>query len=596
MMAAASTEAESLLDEARAACRKEAEEVAKERRALRLFWRRAFVPVATLGLMLLLFSAMGATKEEEETLESATSAGDDDDAHPHLYLIVADDMGFGDIGYNSDPSLVNAVETPFLDSLAADGITLSRFYSQCDCTPARAALLSGRYPANTGMFHEVITAQSQWSLPREFTLIPSSLPESYRSHAIGKWDVGHARGADTPTERGFDSHLGYYGAEVEYDSHELSPSAACEGSKCLEAMDTCANGTIRDMNHDGASIQEEDRYSTYLFADHAAALVKAEASDWRLFLYLAFQAVHQPLAADAALVDRFSRAFLNESTGARATFAAVALELDRAVERFVAATKSYGAYEDAVFFFLSDNGATVGQAGGGSNWPLRGSKFTPYEGGVRVPAFVHSARLPSARRGVVHDGLFHVTDVLPTLASLASSPYPGGIDGVDQYDALWRGAKSPRHSALLHVDDLGYERDAMGFKVGAYVKGDYKIVVNATQASWCSPDSDKYRTEPHCWDLPTTFWADVHDGDGSYATYFNESFLFDVVSDPSERTDLKADLPDKYAELLADFHNETARMRETQYVADCTVAGDCDSLYETWIQNSACLVSPWLST
>ena len=90
--------------------------------------------------------------------------------------------------------------------------------------------------------------------------------------------------------------------------------------------------------------------------------------------------------------------------------------------------------------------------------------------------------------------------------------------------------------------------------------------------------------------------TDVHDGDGTYATYFNESFLFDVVSDPSERTDLKADLPDKYAELLADFHNETARMRETQYVADCAVAGDCDSLYETWIQNSACLVSPWLST
>ncbi|KAH8096340.1 sulfuric ester hydrolase [Aureococcus anophagefferens] len=354
-------------------------------------WYRVGIPAVTLTLMLLIFSTMGARKQLGDNVfearrnnnASALAAAASADDRPHVFLIVADDLGYGDVSYNGDGSLTNAVATPYLDRLAADGITLTRFYSQCDCTPARAALLTGRYPSNTGMQHEVVTAQSQWSLPHEFALLPSALPEGYRKHAIGKWD-----------------------------------------------------------------------------------------------------AVHQPLAADAALVKR--GAFLDESDAARSTFAAVALELDRAVERFVEFTKARGAYDDAVFFFMSDNGATLAQSGGGSNWPLRGSKFTAYEGGVRVPAFLHSARVPPARRGAAHAGLFHV--------------------------------------------------------------------------------------------------------------YFNESYLFDVVEDPSERTDLRAAMPEKYAELVDAFRDATAAARETQYVADCSEAagGDCDALYETWIHDGACLVSPWL--
>ncbi len=449
------------------------------------------------------------------------------------------------------------------------------------------------------MQHEVVTAQSQWSLPHEFALLPSALPEGYRKHAIGKWDVGHARAADTPTARGFDSHLGYYGAEITYDEHAVSPTASCGGLRCAEALRSCPNGTIRDMNHDGAALAAtEDRYSTHLFADRAMALVDREADEAKLFLYLCFQAVHQPLAADAALAARFADAFLDESDAARSTFAAVALELDRAVERFVEFTKARGAYDDAVFFFMSDNGATLAQSGGGSNWPLRGSKFTAYEGGVRVPAFLHSARVPPARRGAAHAGLFHVVDVLPTPAAFAESAdrVPAGVDGVDQHDALLHGNAAPRTEALLHADDLGYERTSMGFWTGAFLRGRYKVVINATAAGWCSPDSERYRYDAKCWTLPTTYWADVHDGAGTYSQYFNESYLFDVVEDPSERTDLRAAMPEKYAELLDAFRDATAAARETQYVADCSEAagGDCDALYETWIHDGACLVSPWL--
>ena len=136
----------------------------------------------------------------------------------------------------------------------------------------------------------------------------------------------------------------------------------------------------------------------------------------------------------------------------------------------------------------------------------------------------------------------------------------------------------------------------MGFWTGAFLRGRYKVVINATAAGWCSPDSERYRYDAKCWTLPTTYWADVHDGAGTYSQYFNESYLFDVVEDPSERTDLRAAMPEKYAELLDAFRDATAAARETQYVADCSEAagGDCDALYETWIHDGACLVSPWL--
>ncbi|KAH8050958.1 sulfuric ester hydrolase [Aureococcus anophagefferens] len=470
-------------------------------------WYRVGIPAVTLTLMLLIFSTMGARKQSGDNVfearrnnnASALAAAASGDDRPHVFLIVADDMGYGDVSYNGDGSLTNAVATPYLDRLAADGITLTRFYSQCDCTRAprssRAATRRRGVPrrrssafdgeteeehrhtralgrSNTGMQHEVVTAQSQWSLPHEFALLPSALPEGYRKHAIGKWDVGHARAADTPTARGFDSHLGYYGAEITYDEHAVSPTASCAGLRCAEALRSCPNGTIRDMNHDGATLAAtEDRYSTHLFADHAMAL-----------------AVHQPLAADAALVKRFADAF-DESDAARSTFAAVALELDRAVERFVEFTKARGAYDDAVFFFMSDNGATLAQSGGGSNWPLG-------------------------------------------------------------------------------------------------------VVINATAAGWCSPDSERYRYDAKCWTLPTTYWADVHDGAGTYAQYFNESYLFDVVEDPSERTDLRAAMPESTPSSSA--RSATRRRPRARPSTSRTAEAAGGDARLRWIHDGACLVSPWL--
>ena len=120
-------------------------------------------------------------------------------------------------------------------------------------------------------------------------------------------------------------------------------------------------------------------------------------------------------------------------------------------------------------------------------------------------------------------------------------------------------------------------------------------VVNATAATWCSPDSAAYRDNSHCWDLPSTYDARVADGEGTYADYYSRTYLFDLADDPNETVDLKVERETDFLRMLAAFVNATNDIRDSQYYAACSDGdGDCDALYETWIHQGNCLVSPWL--
>ena len=542
-----------------------------------------------------------ATKTADDdagAVDAGVGGGPDPEDPPHLVLILADDMGYNDIGYNRAPHQTNQVSTPFLDELASEGVTLTRYYTQCDCSPSRGALLTGLYPASTGLYHGVIVTQSHWGLPLEYHLIPQFLPSRYRSHAIGKWDVGHYTWNHVPTGRGFHSYVGFYGTDIDYYTHEIG--AGCNSYNCSSAIKRCMNDSITDLNYDGAATGDEyyNRYSTDIFTDRAVELLRTESARNPLFLYVAFNAVHGPLEADDATIDRFNASFLYEARTERATFAAAALLMDRAVESIVKTMHEVGAYDNSIVLFASDNGATLAQTGGGSNWPLRGSKFTPYEGGVRVPAFLHSPLLGSGRRGITHAGLFHVTDILPTLVHAAGGSPPSDIDGVNQYHALFGSdatASSPRADVLVHVDVYGYETEAMGLATGAYIEGDLKVVVNATEATWCAPDSETYRYADECWDLPATYCDKVAENKSGYAAYFHKTYLFDLSVDPEEQHDLKDAMPAKFRKLYAAFQAHVDDLHAMEYKNTCTKSDDCDEVYMRWIDNG-CVVSPWGDT
>lgn len=238
----------------------------------------------------------------------------------------------------------------------------------------------------------------------------------------------------------------------------------------------------------------------------------------------------------------------------RRTFAAMTIYLDSTFSKMVETLKAADMWENTVLVYASDNGGDPPAIGCGSNWPLRGRKATLFEGGVRVPAFIHSPLLPSSSRGITYDSIVSVTDWLPTLIEgvlgrgdlLQSSEIPGstrqrsGLDGVNQWTQLLRGGGSltspsaPRKEVLLNIDYLwGLDSTWQDYDTAAIIVGRWKLILKeVNETAWptpTDPDND-YSREPAI-------------ADGSGTDVFN--WLFDIANDPSESLNLYDDYPEK---------------------------------------------------
>ena len=153
--------------------------------------------------------------------------------------VLADDVGWNDFGYQSTDlggdSLPYGGATPTLDRLARAGVRLSNFYAMPDCTPSRAALLTGVHPIHTGLYHMSIATTMPFGLPLRFATLPQYLKEvqpETKSHGVGKWDLGHFEAHYVPTARGFDSWYGYYSSFTSYFPH-VGDLGECQGPTCF---------------------------------------------------------------------------------------------------------------------------------------------------------------------------------------------------------------------------------------------------------------------------------------------------------------------------------------------------------------------------
>ncbi len=328
---------------------------------------------------------------------------------PNIVLIVADDLGWGDLGCYGSPF----IRTPHIDALARGGVRMTDFYASANvCTPSRAGMLTGRYPIRTGLAHEVIQAKDSKGLPLSEVTIAEMLRPAYATMLAGKWHLGHVAPSWPPMVHGFDAFAG-----IPY-SNDMRPL------------------NFHRSRPDGRLSQEpavQEALTAQIF-DAGIDFVR-QSQGKPFFLMLTPSAPHIPL--------RPADAFKGKS--AASVYGDVVEELDAAFGRLVAAIKAAGAARDTLILFTSDNGPWFE----GSAGPHQGRKGgAGWDGGYLVPMIAH---WPGTLRPGVTDAIGMNIDLLPTIASLAGTGLPAGvtIDGRDLWPVWSKRAASPHDELIL---------------------------------------------------------------------------------------------------------------------------------------------------
>lgn len=393
--------------------------------------------------------ALGLSLGVSGTARAADPAPSKPSKKPHIVHIVADDLGWKDVGFNG----CEDIKTPNLDRLASSGARLEQFYAQPMCTPTRACLMTGRYPFRYGLQTAVIPSVSAYGLDTAEWLLPQALKEAgYKTAIIGKWHLGHADQKYWPRQRGFDYQYGALIGELDHFTHD-------------------EHGVL-DWFRDNAPVREEG-YTTTLLGKDAARLIEEHDTSVPLYLYLAFNAPHTPYQAPEEYIDRYP----DIADPTRRTYAAMVACLDDEVGRVLAALEKRGMRDNTLIVFHSDNGGTRSAMFAGvmadmskvklpcDNGPYREGKGTLYEGATRVCAL---ANWPGHIKAQSVEGLIHAVDLYPTLAALAgaSTAKCKPLDGLIVWDTIAEGKPSPRTELVYNVEPFR----------GAVRQGDWKLI------------------------------------------------------------------------------------------------------------------------
>jgi arylsulfatase A-like enzyme len=385
---------------------------------------------------------------------------------PNILLIVADDLGWSDVGWHS-----GFAKTPHLDRLVAEGVNLDRHYVQPVCTPTRAALLTGRYPGRFGP-HAIAPSNRRALPPGTATLASVFANAGYATFQAGKWHLG-SRPEWGPNHYGFDHSYGTLTGAADPWTHKYR------------------RGPYEDTWHrDGERLDEEGNATELVAAEavrrirEGAELRNAVGGRRPWFLYVAFHAVHTPVDAPEAFKRLYDGVRFDADPAkhdSRLRLAAMVSQLDAKVGEMITTLDETGQRQDTLVVFTSDNGgiesltnAYVGDVPdsplNSENDPLRGQKNTLWEGGVRVCAF---ANWPSVLVSRKCSAVIHAADWFPTLAGLLElrQGQSLGWDGIDRWAAITGSgdAARPKPLCIAHASGRAvYESNR---------DGDWKLIV-----------------------------------------------------------------------------------------------------------------------
>jgi arylsulfatase A len=453
----------------------------------------------------LLISWVGAAFAQEVADSKPTV-----DSPPNVIIIFIDDMGYGDVGFNG----ATVPETPNLDRMATEGRNFTDFYVGCSvCSGSRAALLTGCHYQRLGI-KPVLFPDSKFGLnPEEVTIAEMLKATGYRTACVGKWHLGHLPPC-LPTNQGFDEYLGIpYSNDMWLDplNQVADDILVREGVTLpqIEAGHKKRNQVPLFRNEEIIEYPVDQSTVTKRYTEESIRFIK-EDSDKPFFLYLPHTMVHLPLAVSDAFNNPDKKMITNAIE-----------EVDWSVGQILQTLRETGKAENTLVIFTSDNGAAVG-----TSKPLRGRKFSVYDGGIREPTLMWWPGTIPADSVCVE--VASSIDLMPTLAKICGGELSGNkIDGKD----IWPLMSGQPNAVSPH------ENFVLMHGPGTVRSGPWKFY------PWQEGKAEPNRNKPSS--TPSTFPVQ----------------LYNVVDDIGETTNVAESHPDVVKRLQAAYDAHVAEIK-----------------------------------
>jgi len=512
------------------------------------------------GTALVFISATVLIITQCRLLESSSSSDS-----TNVVLIVLDDLGWKDISSHG-----SKIPTPNIDALIENGIEFTNFHGGVICSPARAALLTGRFAFRLGMQNEVaLNDYMRVHIPvDELTYAEHLIAGGYENHYVGKWHVGFASWEHTPLYRGWKSFVGYFLGEIDYFTHEFQRDGH---DSYLDFWNTVA--PFWEAN----SSWSEDVFFK--------KIEELELSKDNVFtLTWAAQTPHAPDDENPVNIPEIEENCINSLTKDTATYAGRLNyckrlgHMDSLIGLLVNNLKKSDLWDTTLLMLTSDNGGTLYNdysykpfIGMGNNFPYRGGKGSYFEGGLRVPMVISGGYLTDSYRNTKDDRLAHLVDIPATMIDLAGLAIPENFDGISllgsgKRDVLIHNLR-PTDELSMNIDDASFFVYPIANQSNVIQYNNYKYIHGSQYVdSWVDVDASPLLNVA----------GSLPDSQPCYPI----ACLFDLSTDPYEQEDISNVYPEVIKTIQSliqnfiltdDFHsgqdyNEVAVTWEDGYI------------------------------
>ena len=396
------------------------------------------------------------------TVISCSSVINENTELPNVIIILADDLGYADVGFNGSKD----IKTPHIDDIAKNGVVFSEGYvSYPVCGPSRAGLITGRYQDTFGFGKNPLFAPKDpnMGLPLSEQTIADMLKLSnYKTFAVGKWHLG-AHESLRPMKRGFDEFFGFLTGGHRYFPHEWD----LEDETKVKSQ----GGAYRTKLLRNEQRIEEKEYLTDALSRESVNFIERNANS-PFFIYLAYNAPHGPLQATEKYLNRFQEI---ESKNRR-TYAAMVSAMDDGIGTIISKLKEKGIYDNTIVYFLSDNGGRL--RGDSDNGELRGKKGNLFEGGIRVPFVMQWPG--QIKGGQTFDKPVSSLDIFATSKAITSPEITpkNKLHGVNLIPFLKGEKKHSPHSNLFWRNNFMQNENELRTEASAVRSEKFKFIKN----------------------------------------------------------------------------------------------------------------------